>query len=454
MTEVSNSTPLLFTVSGLRGIVGQSFFPSTVTEYASAFGTWCKSGRVVLARDTRASGEMLKMAVSSALLSAGCEVIDIGITPTPTVGLAVTDLKAKGGITVTASHNPIQWNALKFFNHNGRYLSSAEIEAIRRLVEKKNFKYKDSSGLGSIRVDNSQIKKHIAKILKLKLVLVEKIKRTGLKVAIDACNGAGFQAAPELLRALGCRIVEVSCDNTGTFPRGPEPVAKNLKELENKVKKTRADIGFALDPDADRLAIISEMGRAIGEEYTLALAVDYVLSRKPGKVVVNLSTSRMVEEIARRHGCRIEKTKVGEANVSLKLEQVKGLIGGEGNGGVILPELHYTRDGLLAMALILSYMAESGETITSLIAEIPKYYIVKQVLTVEGNWESKLGNLKSRFAGARATTLDGVRFDFTDSWLHLRQSNTEPVVRIIAEAKSRQAASALVRQALRTLKTS
>jgi phosphomannomutase len=450
--SADSTKPLLFTVSGLRGIVGQSLFTSTVLDYATAFGTFCQGGKVVLARDTRASGEMLKMAAASALLSTGCEVIDIGIAPTPTVGLAVTDLRAKGGITVTASHNPIQWNALKFFNQKGRYLSSAEIEPIQRLVESKEFAFREYNQLGRIRRDATQIKKHIRQILALKYVRAQKIRKSRFKVVIDAVNGAGYQAGPELLKALGCKIIKINCDNTGTFPRKPEPLAENLRQLERAVKKPKADIGFALDPDADRLAIVSEKGQAIGEEYTLALAVDYLLSQKKGKVAVNLSTSRMIEEVARKYGVTVERTKVGEANVSARLEEIKGIIGGEGNGGVILPELHYTRDALLGMALILSYLAETGEKIASLKAKIPKYYMVKQVAELDGDFSAKLDQLKAEFKEAEITTLDGAKFDFPDRWLHLRKSNTEPVVRIIAEAKSEEIASGLAQQALKFLK--
>ena len=450
--SADSAKPLLFTVSGLRGIVGQSLYPSTVLDYATAFGTWCRGGKVILARDTRGSGEMLKMAAASALLSTGCEVIDIGIAPTPTVGLAVTDLKARGGLTITASHNPIQWNALKFFNQNGRYLSPPEIEAIQRVLESKEFVFREWNHLGKTRTDDSQIKKHIRQILDLKYVRARKIRRARFKVVIDAVNGAGYQAGPELLQTLGCKIIEINCENTGTFPRKPEPLAENLKQLERAVKKAKADIGFALDPDADRLAIVSEKGRAIGEEYTLALAADYLLSQKKGKVAVNLSTSRMIEEVARKYGVTVERTKVGEANVSARLEEIKGIIGGEGNGGVILPELHYTRDALLGMALILSYMAETGEKITSLKEKIPKYYMVKQVAELDGDFPAKLDRIKTEFKEAEVTTLDGVKFDFADRWLHLRKSNTEPVVRIIAEAKSKEIASGLAQQASKILK--
>ncbi len=405
-----------------------------------------------MARDTRASGEMLKMAAASALISTGCEVIDIGIAPTPTVGLAVTNLKAKGGITITASHNPIEWNALKFFDQMGRYLSSEEIDKIKSFIENKGFACQEWRKLGKIRTDNSQIKKHFKKILSLKYIKTQKIKKARFKVVIDAVNGAGYSAGPELLQALGCRIVKINCDFTGTFPRKPEPLPENLVQLKRVVKKHKADIGFALDPDADRLAIVSEQGKAIGEEYTLALAVDYVLSQKPGPVAVNLSTSRMIEEVARKNGCPLERTKVGEASVSLKLEQIRGVIGGEGNGGVILPELHYTRDAMLGMALILSYMAKTRQTLTNLVTKIPKYYMIKRVAEIGADFESELELLKQQFGNAEVDTLDGVKFDFQKSWLHIRKSNTEPVVRIIAEARSRSEADALIQKTLQILK--
>jgi phosphomannomutase len=450
-TTKSDSAPLLFTVSGLRGIVGKSLFPSTVIDYALAFGTWCKGGKVVLSRDTRSSGEMLKLAVASALVSTGCEVIDIGITPTPTLGLAVTNTRARGGITVSASHNPIEWNALKFFNHKGRYLSPEELKQIKKILDRKAFRHQPWNKLGKARQEESQTLKHIAKILKLRYVKKDKIRKNGLKVVLDGCNGAGFQAGPELLQALGCKIVKINCQNTGIFPRKPEPVAVNLKQLERAVQRSKADIGFALDPDADRLSIVSDEGKAIGEEYTLALAVDYVLSQKKGEVVVNLSTSRMVEEVAKKHGCQVERTKVGEANVSSRLEQIAGIIGGEGNGGVILPQLHHTRDGLLAMALILSYMVESGREISSLVAGIPKYYMEKRVAQTDGDLTTTAKKLRTIFGAAKMITLDGIKFEFADSWLHLRKSNTEPIVRIIAEARSKQKATDLVEKALKII---
>ena len=446
------TAPLLFTVSGLRGIAGKSLTLKVAAEYASAFARLTKGGKIILARDTRASGEAIKAAVAAALVSSGCEVIDIGIAPTPTVGLAVTDLKAHGAVTVTASHNPIQWNALKFFNRRGRYLGAGEIAEINRLLNQKRPTGGAGLNWGKVKTDSGRISAHIRKILQLSLVQKEKIRRAKFKVVIDGCNGAGYIAGPELLKALGCKIIKINCENTGNFPRKPEPTVKNLKVLEKKVRQVGADIGFALDPDADRLAIVSDNGKAIGEEYTLALATDYVLGKEPGPVAVNLSTSRMVEEIARKHKCKFYRTKVGEANVSAQLEKVGGVVGGEGNGGVILPQLHYTRDALLGMALVLSHLAQSRKTISELVAKIPKYSMIRETLDADG-WNAKgLANLKTRLKGAEIDTRDGVRFEFENSWLHARKSNTEGIVRVMAEAKDKQVARNLIRLALKNLK--
>ncbi|MCI0532109.1 MAG: phosphoglucosamine mutase, partial [candidate division Zixibacteria bacterium] len=374
--KITPAAPLLFTVSGLRGIAGKSLTLKVAAEYASAFAGLTRKGKIVLARDTRASGQAIKAAVAAVLVSSGCEVIDIGIAPTPTVGLAVTDLKAGGAITVTASHNPIEWNALKFFNRRGRYLSPGEIGKISKLLNQNRPTGGAGLNWGKVKTDGGRISAHIRRIMRLNLVQKEKIRRAKFKVVIDGCNGAGYIAGPELLKALGCKIIKINCRNTGSFPRKPEPTVKNLKALEKKVRQVGADIGFALDPDADRLAIVSDKGKAIGEEYTLALATDYVLGKSKGPVAVNLSTSRMVEEIAQKHKCKFYRTRVGEANVSAQLEKVKGIIGGEGNGGVILPRLHYTRDALLGMALILSHLAQSKKTISELVDKIPKYSMI------------------------------------------------------------------------------
>src|SRR4030067_393622 len=373
---------LIFSISGLRGLVGDGLTPTLVDKYASAFG-YSSKGKIVIGRDTRNTGEMIKNLVISSLVAAGCEVIDIGICPTPTVELAVLDLKAQGGIVITASHNPIEWNALKFINSAGMFITEQE----------KN-----------------------------------------------------------RLEKLGCEVIKINCQNTGTFPHPPEPVPSNLTQLCDTVRQYQADIGFANDPDADRLAIVSEKGEAIGEEYTLVLATKYVLSKKRGPVVVNLSTTKMIDDIAKMYNSPVHRTKVGEANVGLKLKQVKGVIGGEGNGGVILPELHFGRDALVGTALILSYLAESKLTVSQAIQQIPKYYMVKKAFPVNQNFEKLLHKFKSKYRKSIMNTKDGLRIYLPEGWLHIRKSNTEPTARVIAEAKDKREDEELVKTALKFFK--
>src|SRR5574341_1452157 len=331
-------TNLIFSISGLREIVGEGLTPELVVRYASAYG-YLSKGKIVVGRDTRNTGEMIKNLVISSLVSVGCEVVDIGICPTPTVELAVLDLTAQGGIAITASHNPIEWNALKFVNSEGMFITEQQKNKIDKLTKNQNIEFASWDKIGKVSKDSFQIEKHINKILNLNLVNAEKIREKRFKVVIDCVNGAGSFASPVLLEKLGCEVIKINCQNTGTFPHPPEPVPSTLSQLCDTVQQYQADIGFANDPDADRLAIVSEKGEAIGEEYTLALATKYVLSKKKGPVVVNLSTTKMIDDVAKMYNSPVHRTKVGEANVGLKLKQIKGVIGGEGNGGVILPHL-------------------------------------------------------------------------------------------------------------------
>ncbi len=446
-----NQSNLIFTISGLRGIVGDSLTPDLVVKYSSAFGHLCQ-GKLVVGRDTRASGEMIKSLVISSLLSVGCDVVDIGICPTPTVELAVLDLKAQGGIAITASHNPIEWNALKFLNSEGMFITEAQKNKIERLAENQNLKFVSWNRLGKIKHDNSQIEKHIDKILNLVLVNTEKINEKRFKVVIDCVNGAGSFASPILLEKLGCAVIKINCENTGSFPHPPEPVAVNLTQLCESVHQNQAHIGFANDPDADRLAIVSEKGEAIGEEYTLVLATKYVLSKKKGPVAVNLSTTKMIDDVAKLYNAPVYRTKVGEANVGLKLKQIKGIIGGEGNGGVILPELHNGRDALVGMALILSYLAESGLTVSQALQQIPKYHMLKKTFPINQKFEKSLQRFKAKYRRNSINTQDGLRIDFPESWLHIRKSNTEPIARVISEAKDKRVAEELVSSTLKFFK--
>ena len=438
-------------VSGIRGVVGKSLIPEVLAKYSAGFGNLCKTGsqnarpQVILGRDSRTSGEMCRFAVLSGLLATGCEVIDIGICPTPTVQIAVEELRAEGGIVITASHNPIQWNGLKFIGSDGTFLAEREVRRLLDLVKNDKISYRSWMEFGKVKLDHSWIQKHIEKILKLKYININKIKRKKLKVVLDCCNGAGGIISPNLLKALGCQVIELFCEPDGNFPHNPEPLPENLISLCQAVKKNKADIGFANDPDVDRLAMVSDLGIPLGEEATLALATKFILSKKPkSKVVTNISTSRMIDDIAKKFGSKVYRTKVGEAHVVRGLKAVKGIIGGEGNGGVILPELHYGRDALVGMALILEYLAESEKTITELASDLPRYFMIKKKGKLTKDFEKNLTQLKTKYAKGKINLIDGVRIDFEDSWIHIRKSNTEPIFRIIAEAKSKKRAKELV----------
>ena len=443
---------LMVGISGVRGVVGESLTPDLVLKYSSAFGTLCKSGKVILGRDSRVSGEMVRSAAISGLLSTGCQVIDLGICPTPTVQIAVEELRAKGGIIITASHNPIQWNALKFVGADGMFLSEGESRRLFDLVKNNRINYKSWNKLGKISFDHSWIKKHIRKILQLSYINVQKIRKRKFRVVLDCNNGAGGVISPHLLKALGCEVIELNCKVDGNFAHDPEPVPQNLGSLCKAVKKMGADLGFANDPDVDRLAIVSEKGIPLGEEATLALTTKFILSRKPNsKVVTNISTSRMIDDIANEFNSKVYRTKVGEAHVARQLKAVKGVIGGEGNGGVILPKLHHGRDALVGMALILQYLTESKETISQLASNLPRYFMLKKKAKLTKNFEKNLVKLKRKYSGGKINTLDGIRIDSEDFWLHIRKSNTEPVVRVIAESKSKREASELVADAVQII---
>jgi phosphomannomutase len=446
---------LMIGISGIRGVVGESLTPDVILKYSSAFGMLCKSGKVVLGRDTRASGEMVRSAVVSGLLSTGCEVVDLGVCATPTVEIAVEGLRASGGVIITASHNPIQWNALKFVGADGIFLSEREGRRLTELIENDKIKHGGWDKLGKVKLDDSWTEKHVRRVLGLSHINVQKIKKRRFRVVLDCVNGAGCVISPHLLRALGCKVTELNCKPDGNFAHDPEPVPRNLTSLCQAVIKHKADLGFANDPDVDRLAIVSERGVALGEEATLALTTKFVLSRRPNsKVVANISTSRMIDDIAAEYDSTVYRTKVGEAHVARQLRKVRGVIGGEGNGGVILPELHYGRDALVGMALILQFLAESEKPISQLFSELPRYFMVKRKARLTRNFERNLVRLKKGFSRGRINPLDGIRIDFEDSWLHIRKSNTEPLVRVIAEARSEREASRLITQGLKILNSS
>lgn len=431
---------LMVSTSGIRGIVGGGLDPVMITKYAASFGTWLKKGKVVVGRDSRPSGELYKMAVISGLRSVGIDVIDLGIVPTPTVEIAVTGTKSKGGICITASHNPSEWNALKFFNAKGEFIVKKDLEQIKKIFEYDRIAWQDYKRLGKYSVDNDWIDKHIKAVLRLKEVNKAKVKRAKLKIVIDAINSAGSFALPELLEKLGVEVVRLNCLGDGDFVHKPEPIPANLRQLGAAVKKFKADCGMACDPDADRLALVDETGRPIGEELTLALSVKHVLKKRKGNVVINLSTSRVTEDMATEAGSKTYYTPVGEANVITGMRKHRAVIGGEGNGGVIFPSFHAGRDSLVGAGLIATLMAEEKQSLSKLAGSLPIYYTIKSKAAVPKQFEKRLKSMEKAahksFGRLKIDRRDGLRFDFDKGWFQIRKSNTEPIYRLIVETDS------------------
>jgi phosphomannomutase len=435
---------LIVSVSGIRGIVGQSLTPAAALAFASALGAHTGGGRIVVSRDGRPSGVMLRHAVLAGLTAAGCEVHDLGIAPTPTVGLAVRAQQAAGGVQITASHNPAPWNGLKLFGPDGRVLSAAEGRKIQALFESGAGRRVAWDSLGTVGDYAKAEDLHRDRILEL--VDGKRIRAAGLQALLDANGGAGGPLGRRLLEALGIETICHGCEADGVFLHEPEPTAENLHAICPLVTQGRADIGFALDPDSDRLALIDEKGRYIGEELTLALAVLFRLRQKRGPVVINMSTSRVTEDIAARHGCTCHRAAVGEANVADKMLEVGALLGGEGNGGVIDPRVGLVRDPFIGMGMVLNLMAETGRKLSELVAELPAYHIVKDKYTVPRERLPELFEaLTKRWPEAAVNRTDGLRLDWADRWLHVRPSNTEPIVRVIAEAPRQADAEGLCR---------
>jgi phosphomannomutase len=442
---------LMVSVSGIRGRVGEALTPEVIARYAAAFGAWARSGgssrTVVLGRDSRVSGPMFHRIAMGALQSVGCTVMDIGLTTTPTCQLAVEHHHAAGGLMLSASHNPIEWNALKFIGPSGLFLEAAEGAAMRALVE-TGIPYVTWDTLGAVERDDRAAFRHIECVLSLPYVDVEALKRRRFKVALDCCRGAGAVIMPALLDRLGCVVSTINGEPDGRFPRSPEPVAENLGELERFVQETGADVGFAVDPDVDRLAIVSNRGRAIGEDLTLALATRLVLRHRQGPVVTNLSTSRVVEDAAVAGGSTLVRAPVGEVNVAVKMRETAAVVGGEGNGGVILPEVHLGRDAPVGAALVLQLLLEEARPLATIVDELPRYSIMKDKLArPKASLETVYGALCAAFPDAEADTQDGLRLSWRDRWVHVRPSGTEPIVRVIAEAPTESEARDLVRQA-------
>jgi len=431
--------------------VGKGLTPDVITRFALAFGTFSKGGTLVIGSDTRPSGEMVRHAVYSGLLGTGCTIIDLGVCPTPTILYNVKALKAEGGIAITASHNPVEWNAMKFIGKRATFLERKQAEELIRIYSCNRMKMALWNQQGKIVKDDAGIRRHIDAILSLPFVNTRSIRIKKFRVAIDCVNGAGWRAFPELLTRLGCEVIRVFCDGSGDFKRNPEPLAENLYRLAQMVKRKGADLGFATDADGDRLSIVSETGVALGEEYSLPLAARFVLSRKKGNYVVNFSSSRMNDLIARMFSVKLFRAKVGEANVVKKMKQVKAVIGGEGNGGIILPELLHTRDALLGMVLILGLLCETKETISQLVDDLPVFCIVKKRKRIRKGQKLNLKRVRSQLEGGRASRVDGLRIDWKDRWVHIRKSGTEPIVRIIAEAETKKEAEALCMKVMRII---
>ena len=453
---------LMVSISGVRGIVGSTLTPDVIVRYASAFAEYCNRGIVVIGRDGRITGKPITHIVSSTLVSMGCDVIGLGVCPTPTVQLAVEQTGAAGGIAVTASHNPIVWNGLKFLASSGMFLDAPQNAILSTIVQKPERQYVPWDQTGDFTADATWIDRHIDAILALPYLNLRTLKRRKFKVVVDCVNAAGSAMVPRLLTMMGCKVIEMNCDASGVFAHEPEPVPQNLGSLSRRVKREKADLGIAVDPDVDRLVLIDENGRPIGEEYTIASVVKFVLwketeragrkRKKPAlNVVISLSTTRAVEDIAAQYNATVIRTPVGEINVAKTMKETGAIVGGEGSGGIILPKVHLGRDAPVGIALTLQHLAEFGGPLSELRKSLPSYAIEKAKIEAGSrNTAEIMERLANRYAGkATINTEDGLRIDFGDSWVHLRPSNTEPIIRIISEAPEAARAKELVKSVVR-----
>lgn len=447
---------LIKSISGIRGTIGgktgEGLSPVDVVKFTAAYATLIRktttrtSNTIVVGRDARLSGKMVDSLVVATLCAMGFDVVNIGLASTPTTEVAVVGEQACGGIILTASHNPTQWNALKLLNENGEFLNDAEGKEVLRIAEAEEFEFVDVMSLGHELVNNTWNRRHIQQVLDLELVDVEAIRNAGFTVAVDAVNSVGGIVIPQLLRALGVKnIIELNCEANGKFAHTPEPIPENLTQIADLMKEGRADVGFVVDPDVDRLAIVMENGEMFVEEYTLVAVADYVLRHTPGATVSNLSSSRALRDVTEAAGCSYSPAAVGEVNVVTKMKETGAVIGGEGNGGVIYPAAHYGRDALVGVALFLTLMAKSGKTVSQLKAGYPQYAIAKNKieLTPDIDVDAILLAMNERYKSEKITDIDGVKIDFPQSWVHLRKSNTEPIIRIYAEAHTMEEADAL-----------
>ena len=447
---------LIKSISGIRGTIGglagDGLSGIDIVKFTAAYASFIgessgtKKRRIVVGRDARLSGEMVDKLVCGTLMSMGFDVVNIGLASTPTTEIAVVSEEAAGGIIITASHNPLQWNALKLLNSSGEFLNDAEGKEVLRRAEEQDFRFAEVTDLGKEYVNGTLTQRHIDLVKALPLVDCDAIAKADFTVAVDAVNSVGGIVIPELLRSLGVKkIIELNCEANGKFAHTPEPIPENLGQISDLMRNGKADVGFVVDPDVDRLAIVMENGEMFVEEYTLVAVADYVLSNTPGSTVSNLSSSRALKDVTESHGCNYSAAAVGEVNVVTEMKRTGAVIGGEGNGGVIYPELHYGRDALVGVALFLTLLAKSGKTVSELKAGYPQYCIAKNKmqLTPEINVDALLDALKEKYSSEKVTDIDGVKIDFADSWVHLRKSNTEPIIRIYSEASTAEKAEGL-----------
>ncbi|MDR3269573.1 MAG: phosphoglucosamine mutase [Tannerella sp.] len=457
---------LIKSISGIRGTIGgkpaEGLNPLSIVKFTAAYATFIRTHtrattrRIVVGRDARISGEMVKSVVTGTLTGMGFDVVDIGMATTPTTELAVRTEKACGGIILTASHNPKQWNALKLLNEDGEFLTADDGREVLALAESEDFTFAEIDSLGKIIVDNRYRERHIESVLNLERVDVEAIRSAHFRVAIDCVNSVGGIVLPDLLYALGVKeLFKLHCNPHGNFSHNPEPLPEHLTEIANLMTQAKADVGFVVDPDVDRLAIVCENGQLFGEEYTLVAVSDYILSHTPGPTVSNLSSSRALRDVTQQYGERYHAAAVGEVNVVAKMKETGAVIGGEGNGGVIYPASHYGRDALVGIALFLTHLAHKKMTVSELRASYPPYFISKQKveLTPDIDVDAMLEKVKETFAANEITDIDGVKIDFPDKWVHLRKSNTEPIIRIYSEAHTMPEAEALGEELIRIIRS-
>ncbi|MEL6536305.1 MAG: phosphoglucosamine mutase [Bacteroidota bacterium] len=454
---------LIKSISGIRGTIGgrvdESLTPIDVVKFTAAFGTWIVEttgiAKVVIGRDARPSGGMVNQLVAATLQGLGIEVIDLGLSTTPTVEMAVPNESAGGGIILTASHNPVQWNALKLLNQKGEFISGADGKAVLDIAQRDDYTFAEVNNLGGYRTDDTYIDWHIQQILDLPLVDVEAIRAANFGVVVDAVNSSGGIAVPKLLTALGVtNIKALYCEPTGQFPHNPEPLPENITQICSELENGTYDLGIIVDPDVDRLALVCEDGTPFGEEYTLVAVSDYVLQNTPGATVSNLSSTRALRVVTEKHGGKYTASAVGEVNVVTQMKAVKAVIGGEGNGGIIYPELHYGRDALVGIALFLTHLAKTGVSTSRLRASYPNYFISKNKieLTPQLDVDAVLKAIEEKYSNEQINTIDGVKIDFANEWVHLRKSNTEPIIRIYSESETQSTAEHLAQKLMQDIK--